>query len=130
MENTRNKILVADDEEPIRIISNEILHENFPQFEVELFENGISLENRLKKGVNDVKLIITDNQMPGGVWGSEIILKYAKRPEYSDVRFIFSYGGDDRLGPAAVEAGAFDYIKKPVPGEVYVDAVRKALGLQ
>src|SRR3990170_4839600 len=103
---TRNKILIADDEDSMRDIEEITLEENFPQFEVESFKDGTSLEDRLKRGVDDVKLIITDNQMPGPNGGG-LIAKYAGR--YSEVKFILCYGGNDLLGETAVKMGAFAY---------------------
>ncbi len=118
MTNTqRNKILVADDEEYIRNLIFRILVRAIPNFEadgfeVELFPDGTSLEARLNKGIGNVGLVITDNDMPG-VSGGELIKKYALRPEFSRIPFILQYGGPSDTGMTAIENGAFTYITKP-----------------
>ena len=54
---TRNKILIADDEDSMRDIEEITLEENFPQFEVESFKDGTSLEDRLKRGVEMTEML-------------------------------------------------------------------------
>ena len=124
-----DKILIADDEELIRDITNSFLIENFPQFGVESFENGTSLENRLNGNTDDVRLVITDNNMPG-ITGSEIIERYATRLRFKDTPFILCYGGEDKIGKKAIENGAFGYISKCSKAEVYIDIIKRALKLE
>ena len=128
MTNEKGKILLSDDEEEMRMLTSFTLQENFPQFEVESFEDGASLENRLNGYTHDVRLVITDNDMPR-LTGSEIIDRYATRLRFKNIPFILCYGGEDQIGEKAVKNGAFAYIKKPFNPEDYVGIVRKALKL-
>ncbi len=128
MTNEKEKILIADDEEQLRVIESMIFGDAFPQFEVESFSDGTSLEKRLTEDIGNVRLVVTDNNMPG-ITGSEIIEKYAKRPEYAGLKFILAYAGDDKIGKRAVENGAFSFIQKPADLDTYLDVARKALNL-
>jgi DNA-binding NtrC family response regulator len=127
MTNEKKTILIAEDSEPMRIIIKRILQKDFPQFQIESFEDGTSLESRLNKEINDVALVVTDNRMPG-ITGFEIIKKYAKKLEYSGVKFILCYLGDEKIGKIAIENGAFDYILK-MEMIKYSKIVKKALNL-
>jgi len=127
MKKEKKIILIADDSKEIRELANMILQEDFPQFHVESFEDGTSLESRLNKGINNVKLVVTDNRMPG-ITGFEIIEKYSRKPEYAGVRFILCYAGDEMIGKKAVENGAFDYILK-MEMIKYSKIVKRALNL-
>lgn len=124
----KNKILIADDNEDIRNLTSLILQSDFPQFEVESFEDGTSLENRLNGNTDDVKLVIIDNEMPG-IYGSEIIKRYATRLRFKNIPFIFYYGGEEKIGKKALEDGAFDYILKTGDPEKYTGAIKRALNL-
>jgi DNA-binding NtrC family response regulator len=111
----RNKILCADDEEYLRNLYKGVISHVFPNYELEIFGDGTSLAGRLERDVSNVGLVLTDNDMPG-ITGSEIIRKYARRPEFADkIPFILLYGkdSDGTLGKEAVKNGAFDYVLKP-----------------
>jgi len=110
------------------ILSLEILKQRFGQFKFESFSDGTSLEKRLNEGVGNVRLVITDNEMPGSS-GSQLIRKYAAQPEFSGVKFILCYGGDNKIGERALEEGAYAFIKKPYSVDVYVNVLEKALDL-
>lgn len=102
-------ILVADDEKMVRFYSEHRLKNTFPDYNIECFEDGKSLDERLSQSLKGVHAVITDNQMPG-MEGSEIIKKYATNLE--DITFILYYGGDDKIGKEAVRDGACGYISK------------------
>lgn len=129
MTDNKKTILIAEDEDSIRFLMSLITQENFPQTNVESFEDGNSLEKRLNNGIENVKVIVTDNNMPG-INGSTIVEKYAKRPEYSGVKFILHYGGDlGETGETAMRNGAFAYLLKPMNLDKYTNTVKRALGL-
>ena len=125
-EESKGIILLADDNDVARNISQEIIRRNFPGFSLEVFPNGISLVERLERGVDDVRLIITDNEMPG-VDGSEIIRQYARRLGYEKIPFILRYGGEEQIGIKSIEDGAFAYACKQLGNNVFRDVVRRAL---
>ncbi|HEA46308.1 MAG TPA: response regulator, partial [Candidatus Pacearchaeota archaeon] len=58
-------ILVADDDPSLIKTTEMLIDMGFPGFKIEPFEDGTSLEERLNQDVSDVRLVITDNTMPG-----------------------------------------------------------------
>ena len=119
------KILLAEDNKCLRDLFEDIINESFPDYEVESFSEGVSLAKRLQGDVNDVKLVVTDNTMPG-IYGSEIISLYAQKPKFKDIPFILC-SGDISIRNQSCEDGAFDFITKPVGMEEYVNILSKAL---
>ena len=126
MTDEENKILIADDDGMQRDLHHSLFEFRFPEFDLEFFAEGSSLENRLNTNLNDVRLVITDNHMPG-ITGSEIIQKYAKKLEFSKIPFILCYGGEEIIGKKAVENGAFGYIIKGGDIDLYFEIIKKAL---
>mgnify|MGYP001568243633 CR=1 FL=1 len=121
------QILLADDVEFLRKLYGDIVSSTFPNYEVEFFQNGGSLVERLERGVGNIALILTDNSMPPGPTGSEIIRKYAKSPKFDGtIPFILSYAGDEEIGKKAIEDGAFSFIQKPFDLSQLVDIIQKA----
>ncbi len=120
------KILLAEDDERLRNLFEKIIQDTFPDYGVESFSDGDSLNKRLKEDVEDVRLIVTDNQMPGMI-GSEIIRQYAREPRFERISFVLLYGGNEEIGKRAIENGAFDFIIKPLGMEKYSEVLGKAL---
>ena len=102
-------ILIADDESTIRKLNSMIVEREFPDYNIELFEDGKELDERLNQNLEEVCLIVTDNQMPG-MYGLEIIEKYARK--LKNIPFVLYYGGDEEIGKDAVKNGAYDYVMK------------------
>ena len=128
MTNEENKILIADDDEMQRDLHEALIQNRFPEFDLEFFKDGGSLEKRLSNKLNGIKLVITDNHMPG-ITGSGIIQKYAKSLEFSKIPFILCYGGEEEIGKRAVKNGAFAYIIKGGDINQYFEIIKKALDL-
>lgn len=104
----QKSILLAEDDECIRHLFYEFMKISFPEYEIETFEDGTSLQGRLEKNIENVKVVITDNQMPG-ITGSEIIKDYAKK-----VPMVLVYGGKEYIGEEAIKNGAVGYLLKPI----------------
>lgn len=122
----REIILYAEDDE-LRIPVRALLERSFSDFSVETFENGTSLEERLQRGIEDVRAVITDNNMPG-INGSEIIRNYAQQEQFKHLPFILFYGGDASVGKELVERhGAFAYLIKPFGIKNLIATVEEAL---
>ena len=122
-----DKILYADDKESLRDFLGTLLEMSFPELDREAFKDGSSLEKRLNESLEGVRLVITDNDMPG-IKGSEIIIAYAEKPEFKNISFILHYGGDPSLGEELVNKhGAFAYLKKPAQIEDITATIEKAL---
>ncbi len=122
----RNTILYAEDEEGIRNVFERVIKREFPDYGVQAFSDGTSLDERLGGDASDVKLVFTDHNMPG-IDGGEIIEKYAKRPEFEDVIFILCSGGYGGIEEKARENGAYDFIGKPFDSSELVGVLKRAL---
>ena len=105
MTNTK-KIVLAEDNEPIRNILETFVEMTFPEQQYEVFEDGTSLAKRLESGLEDIAVVVTDNQMPG-INGSQLIKGYADK-----VPMILHYGGDESIGEQAVRDCAKKYFLK------------------
>ena len=98
----------------------------FPEYKPEFFVDGSLLQNRLEGLVSnqgDVKLVITDNSIPG-ITGSELIAKYAKKFSFP---FILHYAGLEDIGTEAVKNGAAGYMIKPATYLQFKYWIEKAL---
>lgn len=114
-------ILYAEDEESVRNVTSRIIGVRFPDIHLESFTDGTSLVERLEKGVEDVAMVLTDNNMPG-INGGMVIKRYARLPEFAQIPFVLNYGGDTNIGEKAIEDGARAYILKPeIPLKVMKD---------
>jgi len=123
----KDKILYADDQDGLRTFYKAVFDSYLPEFETEPFADGSSLERRLEKSLEGVKVIFTDNEMPG-IKGSEIIKTHARRGKFKDIKFILYYGGDQSIGENLVKNhGAFAYLQKPAKPEDIVEIIKKAL---
>ncbi len=124
--NYRNRIFVAEDYPEIMIAYKAILEMEFPENPMEFFKDGTSLVNRLDQNPTDLRIVLTDNDMPG-VYGSEIIESYANKPGFEDVRFVLSTGDGMEVGEKALKAGAYGYLAKPVSLDEFTKMVGIAL---
>ena len=127
MENNKGIILVADDDEHVREFLRYFLETDFPDYSIEEYKNGDTLKNRLEDvvGKDNVKLLITDNDMKSGLTGIKLIREYSARVNFP---IVLHYGGPDTIGKEAVESGAFGYLRKPCHFEELNNLVRAALG--
>ena len=116
-------ILYAEDTPVVREGGVNMLRAYFPTFELETFEDGTSLEERLNQDLSGVKIVVLDDDMPE-ISGSEIIRRYATREEFEGIPFILHYGGDKSIGERALENGARAYVLKP---DSFYGEVRRAL---
>ena len=118
-------ILFADDYADWRNAMLMFFEMRFPDYDVETFENGTSLDERLNQGdLENVCMVITDNQMPG-IEGSEIIRIYASK--FPEIPFILYYGGDEEIGEEAVRNRACAYVLKPISLKKFYPIIRDAL---
>lgn len=101
------KILVIDDEKPIRDALHNIL--TAEQYEVDIVENGKKGLEKLNENGYDV--VLCDIKMPG-MDGLEVMSKAAETSP--EVPFILISGhGTIDLAVDAVRKGAYDFISKP-----------------
>ena len=115
-----NRILIIDDEQDILdILSYNLVKEGF---EVQTALNGIQGIELAKKYIPD--LIILDVMMPimDGIEVCEILRKI---PELENLRICFlTARGEDYSQIAGLDAGADDYVTKPIKPKVLVSRIK------
>lgn len=102
------RILVVDDEADLRDL-----------FEITLIKMGLDVDTadsiasaRLKLRNAEYAMVITDMRLPDGL-GMELVHEIAGKHKNTPVAVVTAFGSADNA-VAALKAGAFDYISKPV----------------
>ncbi len=117
------KILIIEDEEPIRRVLVRILSEESEDYQISEEEDGKLGLNRLLK--EEFDLVLCDIKMPK-MDGIEVLQK-AREKEIS-VPFILLTGhGNVAIAVEAMKLGAYDFILKPPDLNRLLNAVRHAL---
>lgn len=118
-----SRILIIEDEEPIRRVLKQILLEENESFSIdEAVDGDMGIKTLAQK---DYDLVLCDIKMPKKD-GLEV-LKQAQNDEYS-VPFIMLTGhGNIQTAVEAMKLGAFDFIPKPPDLNRLLIAVRNAL---
>lgn len=120
------KILLIEDEEPIRRVLIRILEEENKDYEITQCEDGKSGLNTLKK--EDFDLVLCDIKMPK-MDGVEVLQK--AREISVNVPFIMLTGhGNVSTAVEAMKLGAHDFISKPPDLNRLLTAVRNALQIK
>ena len=116
------RILVVDDEADLR----ELL-------EITLLKMGLDVDSadcltqaRAYLSEHDYALILTDMRLPDGL-GIELVREVAADPRNMPIAVITAFGSADNA-VAALKAGAFDYLSKPVRVDQLRQMVQSALG--
>ena len=106
------KILVVDDEEPVREVLCRILEVNYEVVEA---KDGNDAYQKYKE--ESIDLVITDMIMPG-MNGSELFRKIRELNPDAKVYFISGYTGDEDI-EQLINEGALGIIEKPfTPSEI------------
>ncbi|WP_421921024.1 response regulator transcription factor [Marinifilum sp.] len=123
MESSNYKILLVDDESDIlEFLSYNLKKEGF---QVSTANNGKEAIEKAKK--MHPHLIILDVMMPE-MDGIETCEKIRSLPEFSNVLISFlTARGEDYSQIAGFEAGADDYISKPIKPKVFISRVKALL---
>lgn len=120
------KILLIEDEEPIRRVLIRILEEENKDYEITQCEDGKSSLTTLKK--EDFDLVLCDIKMPK-MDGVEVLQK--ARENGINVPFIMLTGhGNVSTAVEAMKSGAYDFISKPPDLNRLLTAVRNALQIK
>ena len=128
MNQSKGTILIADDKKIVREPLMAYLAMDFPDYNVIEVTSGMNLERRLKEGLENTPLVILDNHMPPGPFGSELIKQYAAKYN-GGTSFILFYGDDDdSIGEQAVRDGAVAFYKKPGDMNVIMGKAKEVIG--
>jgi len=102
------RILVVDDEADLREL-----------FEITLIKMGLDVDSadclaaaRERLSHTEYSMVITDMRLPDG-FGMELVIEVSNKFKNTPIAVITAFGSADNA-VAALKAGAFDYISKPV----------------
>ena len=120
------KILLIEDEEPIRRVLSKILTEENKGYDITESEDG--KDGLLKLTKEDYDLVLCDIKMPK-MDGVEVL--QTVRENGVDIPFIMLTGhGNISTAVEAMKAGAFDFISKPPDLNRLLTSVRNALEIK
>ena len=123
MENKKINILVVDDDpDIIEIISYNLKKENYKVFSCYNGTDSIKIAEKEKPD-----LIILDVMMPG-MDGIQVCEKLRSKNEFNNTIIMFlSARGEDFTHIAAYDAGADDFVNKPLKPRLLISKVRSLL---
>lgn len=114
------KILVIDDEVLVReTVKLALVHEGFQVFTL---DDPVKAKDRIRELAPD--LVILDIYMPG-LNGLDICRWLKAEPECRHIPVLIFTGSNQTIDVmSSIEAGAFEYVAKPVDGGVLVAKIR------
>jgi len=121
-------ILYAEDNSEIRKSYKEFFQRAFPDYNILVVKSGNALEKKLSKGIKDVKVVITDNDIPPGPKGSKIIVNYSQKRGFEQIPFILHYMGDRSTGEFLVRKyNNVFYRPKPIDFRNFEKFIKRVL---
>jgi type II secretory ATPase GspE/PulE/Tfp pilus assembly ATPase PilB-like protein/CheY-like chemotaxis protein len=118
------QLLFVDDDPVMRLLASNLLRD--ANYQVDLANDGAEALDRLRSG-KTVNLVITDLHMPR-LDGAGLLKTIRSGPEWADVPVIVLTGSDEHQEEVALmDAGADDYIRKPVDPPRFISRVKAAL---
>jgi len=120
---SRKRILVVDDDSAGRRVMRRLLGADFC---VDVAEDGPSALRAFQKSPPDLALI--DVQMPG-MTGIELVANLRDRGalEGTSAILLTASGSDDDLRAAGIEAGAVDFLAKPIGSRELIARINRTL---
>ncbi len=118
------RILVVDDDPLLRIVATKLLREG--GYRVEAVNDGAEALHRLRVG-DDIGLVVTDLHMPT-LGGAELLSEMRASPEMASIPVMVLTSSDDQAEEVRLmDAGADDYIRKPIDPGRFAARIRAAL---
>jgi len=114
------RVLIADDEESIRHVLTELLHER--GYEVRAVADGEEAMRELTS--RDYDALVTDVRMPK-MNGLDLVREAQSASPETTIIVMSAYGSHD-LAIEAMKAGAYDYLSKPFRPDEVLLVLRKA----
>lgn len=116
------KILVVDDDAITRKLLMTILKQNLKIYEILEAQDGQEALETLNKN-RDIDFVLLDIIMPG-LDGIEILEYMRKDPRFKNIPVIV-LSTDETQKTRAIEAGANDFINKPIYEKELIDKIEK-----
>lgn len=117
-------ILVVDDDELILKVARSVLQK--AGYFVSLAKDGHAALELFDQELFD--MVITDANMPNGISGFQLASTIRKRDKAKNVPIMFLTGRKDKIDVArALEAGADDYVVKPIDSDILLAKVEALL---
>jgi len=117
----KGSILIADDDQKIRLLLSEILEEN--GYQTSEAADGLQVLDILNNSAPD--LVLLDLKMPG-IDGLEV-LKRVEKLKLSTQFIVITAHGTIRTAIEATRLGAYDFIEKPIEEDRILLMIQKAL---
>jgi len=122
MPKDRGFIALVDDEESVRRALKRLLRA--VDFDVETFASAAEFLASLKQ--RRPECVIVDVHMPG-MTGFDLLHQLEAVDAHLPAILITAFDDPD-FEPRAMRAGAYRFLRKPVPSEALIEAVRAAVG--
>ena len=121
------KILVIDDEPEISELVKDLIRDKFPN-EVRVVYDGFSAGRILNDFMPD--LVVLDLLLPG-INGFEVCKEIKRDPFLKDTKVLTVTGYDTEEHRKKIfEAGADDYLPKPMDIKIFYEKIAKLLGIE
>jgi two-component system response regulator MprA len=118
------RILFVDDDPVIRLLAAKLLRE--AGYTVEVAVDGKEALDRVRSGAA-VSLVVTDLHMPR-FGGAELLTELRDSGESAGIPVIVLTGSDENDQESSLmDAGADDYIRKPIDPVRFISRIRAAL---
>lgn len=122
------KVLVVDDETEICELVSELLKMKFPHWQVRVAQDGFTAGRVLGEFLPH--LVVLDLMLPG-VNGFEVCKQIRHDPALAGIRVLAITGYDSpEMRAKIMEAGADDYLPKPMDNVVLVEKIKKLMGVR
>ncbi len=122
----KGKIYIAEDNEGIRKLLGELFSTFLPEYSIELFSDGLTLQSRLESSLGNSedypKLIITDNNVPQRDLGLKLAKQYS-----SEAGIPVIIMSSSSIEKESKDAGAYGFIQKPFKIFQFVELAETAL---
>jgi len=122
----KEEILIVDDSADNLVVMKEVIQKALPQIEIATLEKPGKVMEFLS--VSNVSAIVSDVQMPG-MDGVELckLIKGSDDTKHIPIILIISHNADPALKVRGLEAGADDFITRPINNSELVARVNVAL---
>ncbi|MBF8456325.1 sigma-54-dependent Fis family transcriptional regulator [Kaistella sp. G5-32] len=117
------KILIVEDEKAISGVLQSILHDELPNYEFVIAEDGLEGLKQIEK--EDFALVVSDIKMPK-LSGTEL-LKQALQLKPDTTFVMISGHADIDTAVDCLKVGAYDFISKPIDINRLITSVKNAL---